>query len=213
MVISSLNQTNYYLFTTKLNKEKNKEVLAEIVEPNNKRLVEIYQTTSLKEISKILNNKNIKLEFTVKINSKSKQYDTYFNYQGHNIYSEKLINLLTKFNISGFKFPVKLIDENGDTIHLKKKYYIFEPDLPVINAMDPEKSGWLGNYDEGVSRLVLKPNQSNWEHMFVCDHLFVTLMSSALKNAILKNKITGFAYLNLSEYKSGNFGFPPSYHD
>ncbi len=49
--------------------------------------------------------------------------------------------------------------------------------------------------------------------MFVCDKIYLPLMRDDLKQAIQRQGITGFAFLEPEWYHSVDNGFPPEFHE
>ncbi len=151
-------------------------------------------------------------DLVYRVNPKDPAPDNYAESVGFQLYSRRLIELLTSFGVRFEAFPVTMVDRKK-TVQRHLEYFVFHQLEGVLDAMAEERSGWMGDYDLGVPRLVL--DHSRFEHrpIFVCNHVFVPLMRDDLRQAIQSEGMTGFAFLEPGRYRSGVYGFPPDPED
>jgi len=152
------------------------------------------------------------LSFTFQINPEHPHPDNYFQNAGFTLYSERLVQLMRSFDVKAEIFPVIMVDEQENPRH-DLKYSVFHSLEGVQDAMDEEKSEWLGDLDIGVPRLVLDCRKFEHRPLFLCNHAFVPLMRDDLRQEIRREGITGFEFLQPERYHSGSYGFAPEFGD
>ncbi|MEZ5650950.1 MAG: hypothetical protein R3E87_10425 [Burkholderiaceae bacterium] len=151
----------------------------------------------------------VPLKLLYQVRMSDKHPDFYPDSHGFCLFSERLVNVMRHFEVKAEYFPVRMIDENGDTLPLS--YYVFHSLEGVIDVLDPARSEWTGDWRVGVPRVVLKPDGFPQRPIFVCDHLYEPMMRDDLKQSIQGAGITGFGFLNPLRYRCGSHGFPPPY--
>jgi len=124
---------------------------------------------------------------------------------GFTLFSERLLRLVQSFGTRGEEFPVRLVDAHGAAL-AQKPYFIFHSLEGILPAMDEERSGWTGDFDEGVPRLVLDPSRFEHRPLFVCARLYIPLMRGDLKQAIQREGMSGFQFLHPEHYHCGRYG-------
>lgn len=129
---------------------------------------------------------------------------------GFTLYSKRLVDLMNSFGVRFEAFPVTMVDRSNNVLE-DFEYFVFHSLEGVLDAMDEERSGWTGDPDAGVPRLVLDCSKFEHRPIFKCNHLFLQLMRNDLKLEIQNRNITGFGFLAPHLYRSGNYGFPPDY--
>lgn len=154
----------------------------------------------------------VDLQLCYAVSSRHTHPDWYADSHGFNLCSERLVELLQEFEVLAEYFPVTMVDQHGSELP-KLKYYVFHCLEGVLNAMDEEKSGWTGDWQVGIPKLVVNLEQFSNRPMFTCNKLYVKLMRQDLKDAIRERNITGLGFLAPARYHCGEYGFAPNYDE
>jgi hypothetical protein len=154
----------------------------------------------------------IDLALTYQINPKHPHPDNYLDSFGFSLYSKRLVELMQSFGVRSEVFPATLVDKQGN-VQSHLQYYVFHLLEGVLPAMDEEQSGWTGDHDIGIPRLVLDYGKFEHRPIFKCNHIYVHLMRDDLKQEIQRQGITGFGFLAPGRYRSGSFGLAPDFND
>ncbi len=153
----------------------------------------------------------VDLKLTYQVNPKHQHPDNYAASHGFTLFSERLIQLMEEFGVNSEKFPVKIVDKQGEEL-MDLKYFVFHSFEKVLPAMDEQKSKWIDR-DQGIPSLVLDLNYFEHRPIFLCNHLYIHLMRDDLKQEINQRSITGFGFLDPAKYKSGSFGIATDFND
>ena len=154
----------------------------------------------------------VDLRLTYCVDPKHPHPDNYFESFGFTLYSGRLVTLMASFGVKAEYFPVTVVDKAG-TVQPHLEYYVFHSLEGVLDAMDEERSGWIGDGEAGVSRLVLRYGTFDRRPVFRCNHIYVSLMRDDLKQEISRQGITGLAFLDPERYRSGVYGLSPGFDD
>lgn len=154
----------------------------------------------------------VELLLTYQVDPRHPRPDNYYESAGFSLYSEQLVDLMRSFGVRAEVFPVIMVDEEANTLP-DLRYFIFHSLEGVLDAMDEEQSGWTGNRQMGIPRLVLDDAKFKHRPLFKCNHIYVQLMRDDLKQAIQRQGITGFDFLAPERYRSGSYRFPPDFDD
>lgn len=202
----------YWICTTRIFVQDGREVAATLVDPTTRYLNQQYGTTNLTKIAQNDLSTKDTLTFTFVVDPNLQFPDNFFSTSGFSLYSDRLVRLLRSFGARQHVFDARLVDAQENWIK-EPTYYVCELDEDVLDAMDSEASDWNGDWDRGIPRLILDETKFDNRPLFVCNHVFVTLMRDDLKKAIQESGITGFAFLDPVRYRSGEYGFPPDFDD
>ncbi|MBX3001408.1 MAG: hypothetical protein KF893_22995 [Caldilineaceae bacterium] len=201
----------YWLYRTHIFSMRNRPVMAKLVSPVPTSTTDNdcgFGFTSPRQDVPY----GVALEFTYQVSSKHNHPDNYAEDSGFTLYSQRLIDIMSAFEVKFESFPVIMVDEKGNEL-LDLKYWVFHSLEGVLEAMDEEKSGWTGNHREGIPQLVL--DYSKFEHrpIFKCNHVYVQLMRDDLKQEIRRLGIAGIDFLAPERFRSGRYGPRPDYDD
>lgn len=201
----------YWLYRTHINSWNDQEVIAKLVTPAPHLWSENDYGFGFKS-PRQNEPYGVELSLTYQVNSQYPHPDNYADGSGFTLNSKRLIDLFRSFDIRFESFPITMIDEQERALpHLD--YYIFHSLEGVIDAMDEEKSEWLGDWKIGIPRLVLDEAKFELRPIFKCNHIYVQLMRDDLKQAIRQQGITGFDFLAPQRFRSGSYGSRPDYDD
>ena len=153
----------------------------------------------------------VDLKLTYQIDTKWPVFDNYPESKGFELYSKKLIGLMTDFNVKFEYFSARMVDEKGNEL-TNLEYYTFHLLEDLVDAMDEKKSEWKEEI-RGIPRLVLDYSKFEHKPYFILNKIFIPLVREDLKNEIVKRKITGFGFLSPEKYRSGKYGLPPDFND
>ena len=201
----------YWVYQKRIYYWRNQCVQAKLVQPQPKTLREQYGALGFRDpMQDELYGVNLAL--TYQVNPKHPHPDNYFESAGFTLFSKRLVDLVQSFEVKAEVLPVAVVDKEGRA-QSDLEYFVFHSLEGVLEAMDEEKSGWTGDHDTGIPRLVL--DYASFEHrpIFLCNHIYVPLMRNDLKQAIEREQITGFGFLKAERYHSGSYGFPPDFDD
>jgi len=206
-----MEQPLYWVYRTHILTWRNQYVQAKLVSPPARSLRDIYGKYGYR--SGLQDEPyGVDLDLTFQVDPHHPHPDNYFQSASFTLFSDRLVQLMSTFGVKAEVFPVKLVDKRGQSLS-DLKYFVFHSLEGVLNAMDEEKSGWNGDYDVGIPQLVL--DYENFEHrpLFKCNHIYVPLMRNDVKEAILAQGMTGFAFLAPERYRSGSFGPTPEFDE
>lgn len=203
--------TNYWIYRTSVLYWHNQPVQAVLIDPSTGKKIRSPNTPTMHSSFQLESYGKFP-DLTFRINPKHPHPDNYVDSTGFTVYSERLINLLKPFNIKSEIFPIRLVDNQGNEL-LNLKYYIFHSMEGVLPAMDEEKSEWKGDRNVGIPRLVLDVTKIPLRPIFLCNNLYLPLMREDVKATLQKEKITGFNYLRLENYHSGEYGMVMDYDE
>lgn len=189
----------YWVYGPKTNMWRNQYVMAELVTP----VDHIYDGMQSPLQAHPYETKPE--GFIFRVNPKHKHPDNYSNGTGFRLYSKRLIDLMKKFAVKFEYFPVTIVDKNGRE-QPDLAYYIFHSLEGIQDALDEEKSDWQGIPNLGVPRIILDDTKFDPRPIFICDKINITLMRDDLKQAIEKEKITGFEFFKAEEFATGRYG-------
>lgn len=201
----------YWLYSTHIFTWRNQYVQAKLIDPKPRELTSMYGSYGYVDPDQE-DPYGTTLELTYQVDVRHPHPDNYFESAGFTLFSQRLVHLMSAFDVKAEIFPIKMIDRKGALL-AELAYSLFHSMESVQNAMDEHKSQWNGDRNVGIPTLVL--DESKFEHrpIFVCDHIFVRLMRDDVKQEIVRQGITGFAFLHPTKYRSGGFGFAPDYDD
>lgn len=201
----------YWIYRTHIYTWRNQYVQAKLVAPS---LRDLMKQQRSQDFQSPLQDEpyGFDLKLTYQINPKHSQPDNYFQSAGFMLFSERLVALMQAFGVKFESFPVTMLDKQGN-LQPDLKYFVFHSLEGVLDALNEEASHWTGDYDTGVPRLVLDYTKFKQRPMFKCNHLYIPLLRDDLKHAIQEQGITGFDFLALDKYHSGNFGPLSEFND
>lgn len=201
----------YWVYQTHILTWRNQYVQAKLISPPAKALRELYGPAGYR--SGLQDEPyGAELDLTFQVDPRHPHPDNYFQSASFNLFSERLVQLMTNFGVKAEVFPVKLVDKRGESLP-DLQYFVFHSLEGVLDAMDEEKSEWTGDHDRGIPRLVLDYDKFEHRPIFKCNHIYVPLMRDDVKKAILAEGMTGFAFLAPERYRTGSFGPTPEFGD
>lgn len=121
----------------------------------------------------------------------------------------KLEQVFRDFGVKFESFPATFVDKLGNS--LSCNYKIFHLIEGFIDAMDFQKSGWKGDRKGGVKGIFFDANKFEHRPMFVLKYIYSRVMRDDLRREIIKQGLTGFAFLPTEKYVSGSYGFAPNF--
>lgn len=201
----------YWIYRTQVQIINTEWVQAELTTPSPRWLTNEAKALGFRS-SKQNEPYGIDLAPVYQINPQFPYLDNYLDSFGFSLYSVQLVELLSSYGVKNEIFPATMMDMQGRPLsHLK--YFIFHSLEGVLDAMDEEKSEWTGDHDRGIPRLALDYDKFEHRPIFKCNHIYVPLMRDDVKEAILSQGMTGFAFLTPERYRSGSFGPTPEFED
>jgi hypothetical protein len=200
----------YWTFQTRIYVWRNQHVQAKLIHPSPHALVHLYGELGFQS-PRQTTPYGIDLDLTYQVDPRHPHPDNHYENAGFALYSQRLVELMRSFDVEAEVFPVTTVARAGAPLDLN--YCVFHSLEGIIDAMDEVQSEWTGDLQTGVSRLVLDPAKFEHRPMFVCDKIYLPLMRDDLKQAIQRQGITGFAFLEPEWYHSVDNGFPPEFHE
>lgn len=202
----------YWIYRTRAFEWGNEIVQARLISPSPDLLMEQYASKGFRSPMQDEPYHLDDVDFVYQINPTHPAPDNHLDSFGFALYSERLVELMDSFGVKFEVFPVTMVDKHRN-IQDHLKYFIFHSLEGVLDAMDEERSGWTGDHDIGIPRLVLDYTKFEHRPIFKCNHIYVPLMRDDLKKEIQHQGITGFSFLKPERYRSGSYGFPPDFDD
>ncbi len=153
----------------------------------------------------------VNLWLTYRVNPRHPHPDNYLESFGFLLFSERLVQLLAAFGVQHEAFPVTIVDRHDRVLPLR--YSVFHLLNGAVEALDYEASGWQDDGSRSVARIALNEQRTEERPLFLLKPLYVRLMRDDLRQAIRRQGITGFRFLDPGRYRSGSYGLPPEYTD
>ena len=201
----------YWIYRTQNKTWRGKPVQAILIDPTTGKKIRFHTLNALKSPMQD-EPYGVDLDLTFQVNPRHTHPDNYLDSVGFQIYSERLVRMMQVFRVNAETYPIKMVDPAGDPL-LNLKYYIFHHLEGVLPAMDEVRSGWTGDRNVGIPRLIVDPDKFPHRPIFICNHIYIPLMREDLKQAIQEEKITGFDFLRPENYRSGQFGIVFNYDE
>ncbi len=201
----------YWIYRTHILTWRNQYVQAKLVSPPARNLVQLYGKYGFRSG---LQDEPYGVDpvLTYQVDSRHPHPDHYFQSASFTLFSKRLVELVQSYGVKAEIFSVTMVDKQGNELP-NLQYFVFHCLEGVLDAMDEAQSGWTGDYDVGISRLVLDYSRFESRPIFKCNHIYVQLMRDDLKQEIRRQGITGFEFLDPERYRSGSYGFPPDFDD
>jgi len=197
----------YWIYQKDILARRNRPVQAKLIEPLARDLRSLYGPRGFRSPMQP-EPYGVDLRLTYRVNPRDPHPDNYFESAGFNLYSNRLAALLDAFGVRAERFPARLLDKDGNELsHLS--YHVYHITEGIIDAMDREASGWVGDDEASVRTLVLNVGGFEPRPIFTCVGVYVNLMREDVRRAILDAGLTGFRWLDPALYRSGQYGSPP----
>jgi len=119
--------------------------------------------------------------------------------------SQRLVRVMQSFGAAAEYFPATLVNRHGRP-QTDFDYAVFHLVEGTQPAMDEVESGWTGERATGIPRLVLDLASFEQRPIFVCDHIYVTLIRDDVKRAIQAQGLTGFEFCRPERFSTGRYG-------
>lgn len=192
----------YWIYRTHIYTWRNQYVQARLIDPYPTQLTEVYGPDGFRS-PRQFDPYGALLRLKFQANPRHPHPDNYFNDAGFQLYSERLAVLLDSFDVRAESFPVAMIDTAGDILPglSYRAYHVLEGLQP---AMDEVASGWAGNHDIGIRKLVLDESRFEPRPMFYCNLIYTPLMRDDVKLAIEELGLTGFNFIAPESFQMGS---------
>lgn len=194
----------YWVYQTHIFTYRNQYVQAKLVDPSPKLLKGVFGEGGFRSPMQV-ESYGDGLRLTYQVNPNFPHPDNYFESGGFSLFSKRLANLMQVFDVKAEYFPAIMVDRKGNILP-DLDYVVFHLLEGIIPAMDDLQSGWTGSREVGVQRLVLDYSKFSHRPLFICASVYLSLMHDDLKQAIQRQGITGFAFLEPEKYSSGVHG-------
>lgn len=194
----------YWVFRTHAYYWRNQPVQVKLTEIS-KRIEETLQQSGPFRSALQMEPYGVNLALSFMANTEYPHYDNYMEGTGYTLYSERLVQLLNSYGVKAEVFPVQMVDQDGRELP-GFRYQIFHLLEGVQPAMDELKSQWTDDRRIGIPRLVLDLQAFEHRPIFYLNHLYLPLMRDDVKQAIQREKMTGFDFLKPEHYHSGHYG-------
>lgn len=191
----------YWVYRSKTYMWHNQYVMAQIVEPPTQNKKMPYGIQSPLQLHPYETSPHL----TFHINPKHPHPDFYSSGSGFRLFSKRLVDLMSEYEVRFESFPVTMVNKDGQ-IQQDLDHYIFHSLEGLIDAMDKEASGWQGSAGIGVPRLILDPARFEHRPIFICADVYVDLMRDDLRQEIDKRNMTGFEFFKPEDFTTGRYG-------